>query len=109
MLAITEGGCILMKSANLFNRIVYALILIVFTCCPASAAVLTYQYDTLNRLTRVERSDGSVTVYEYDELGNRKRMVVTNNTSVPRAIFLAHPRAGTSLLPCILPISQQEA
>ncbi len=32
------------------------------------AEVTQYQYDDLHRLTRVERSDGSITTYQYDEL-----------------------------------------
>jgi YD repeat-containing protein len=30
-----------------------------------------YQYDALNRLTRMERSGGTVMEFEYDKMGNR--------------------------------------
>ena len=45
----------------------------------ATAATTQYTYDNLNRLIRVERSGGATTLYEYDVLGNRTRMVVTTS------------------------------
>lgn len=36
-----------------------------------------YTYDDLHRLTSIERDDGSVIYYIYDELGNRTLKVVT--------------------------------
>ncbi len=35
------------------------------------SATTDYYYDALHRLTQVERADGTVTTYEYDDLGNR--------------------------------------
>ena len=32
----------------------------------------TYDYNLMNRLVRVVSHDGTATVYEYDELGNKK-------------------------------------
>ena len=73
-----------------------AIISILF-CLAFSVSVLAgtvqYQYDDLHRLTRVERSDGMVTVYEYDDLGNRTRMLVTSNSSTT-ALFAASPTSG---------------
>lgn len=68
----------------------YKLLLLIITAfilttsVNSFAATLSYQYDNLHRLTRVDRSDGSVTVYQYDELGNRtsKTTTVTNNSPV---------------------------
>jgi len=42
-----------------------------------TAVADTHLYDSLHRLTRVERDDGTVITYEYDELGNRTRKRVT--------------------------------
>jgi len=52
-------------------------------------------YDDLHRLTRVERSDGTVTVYEYDDLGNRTAKVVTALTTTPSAMFSANQINGS--------------
>ena len=38
----------------------------------------TYAYDTMDRLTRVVAKDGTATVYEYDENGNRKTATFAN-------------------------------
>jgi len=52
------------------------LILVVFSFSqpsgnPAFGLTVNYRYDDLSRLTRVERSDGWVTEYQYDVVGNR--------------------------------------
>src|SRR5665213_3627702 len=46
------------------------------------AAQTGYSYDTLNRLTRVAYSDGTVIVYAYDSAGNRLSQVIAN-PSIP--------------------------
>ena len=57
---------------------VFCLLAVVFFSCGISwADTVSYQYDDLYRLTRVERSDGTVIAYQYDEAGNRSRKVVT--------------------------------
>ena len=38
----------------------------------------SYEYDTLNRLTRVTYDGGFQIVYSYDEVGNRTQRVATN-------------------------------
>lgn len=38
---------------------------------------VTYQYDNLNRLSRVTYDDGTRIIYSYDASGNRTRKVVT--------------------------------
>jgi len=43
---------------------------------PAFGLMVNYQYDDLYRLTRVERSDGSVTEYQYDAVGNRLSRII---------------------------------
>ena len=42
----------------------------------ASAAVVTYEYDPLHRLTKVIYDDGTSITYEYDAAGNRVSVVV---------------------------------
>ena len=40
-----------------------------------------YKYDSLNRLDKVIKLDGSIISYQYDEVGNRIGMVITKNSS----------------------------
>ncbi len=58
------------------------IVFILLSSTISFGATITYQYDDLHRLTRVERSDGTVTVYTYDELGNRTSMIVTNPNAI---------------------------
>ncbi|MBI4690780.1 MAG: chitobiase/beta-hexosaminidase C-terminal domain-containing protein [Nitrospirae bacterium] len=58
-------------------------------------ATITYQYDNLNRLTRVERSDGTVVVYQYDANGNRLFKVVTLASDTTPPTTTASPAGGT--------------
>jgi len=75
------------KKIKSFSTIVILLCL-VFSL-PAFAETVKYEYDGLHRLTLVER-DKTITIYEYDDLGNRTSMVVilkddTPITTVPSA------------------------
>ncbi len=45
----------------------------------AFAGITNYHYDDLHRLTRVERSDGTIITYKYDNLGNR----ISKNVTIP--------------------------
>ena len=51
------------------------IILVVFLClhlsAPGSATTAQYTYDNLNRLVKVQYSDGTVIQYSYDAVGNR--------------------------------------
>ncbi|MFA5902496.1 MAG: PKD domain-containing protein [Desulfobacula sp.] len=58
---------------------------------------MLYQYDDLHRLTRVERSNGAITIYNYDELGNRTSKIVTSNTTLT-AHFTGSPTGGQAPL-----------
>ncbi|MDF1553743.1 MAG: PKD domain-containing protein [Deferrisomatales bacterium] len=60
---------------------------------------LQYQHDDLHRLTRVERPDDSVTVYQYDPFGNRTSKVVTGGAGVPTALFAVSQTTGPAPLP----------
>lgn len=55
---------------------------------------IQYQYDNLNRLERIEYPNGTVIVYTYDEVGNRRTQTITNNTTAPTANFSADPTSG---------------
>lgn len=61
---------------------VWLLSIILFVLGPSFdlAAATENYYDDLHRLTRVEHTDGSVTVYNYDDFGNRTSVVTTNST-----------------------------
>ena len=51
-------------------------------------ATISYQYDDFHRLKRIENhSNGTVTVYSYDEVGNRTRKIVTTLGTPPIAEF----------------------
>jgi YD repeat-containing protein len=47
---------------------------------------ITYQYDNLNRLTKVNYSNGTSVVYTYDELGNRQTKTVTAGTDIEEIV-----------------------
>ena len=79
------------KKINGFLTIVILLCLIF--SLPAFAETVKYEYDGLHRLTRVER-DKTLTIYEYDDLGNRTSMVVTLKHETPTALFSASPTSG---------------
>ena len=52
------------------SSIISMLFCLVFSVSTVAAGTTQYQYDDLHRLTRVERSDGTVTVYEFEYTGN---------------------------------------
>ena len=60
-----------------------ALLLLLIATSPALAGQTTYEYDNLNRLTRVSFADGSHTQYGYDFDGNR-----TSRVTVARPTLL---------------------
>ena len=63
------------KSVCLFALLVFSLLM---PFGPhAFGLTVNYQYDDLYRLTAVVRSDGSVTEYQYDAVGNRLSMITT--------------------------------
>ena len=59
----------------------------------ALGLTVNYQYDDLYRLTRVERSDGIVTEYQYDAAGNRLsrviRVIVTGDLNGDTVVTVA--------------------
>src|SRR3989338_6470475 len=60
----------------LMSKLIIAVLLAaVFFCYQASAATITYTYDNLNRLTKVDYGNGTTIDYSYDAAGNRKTLV----------------------------------
>jgi YD repeat-containing protein len=45
----------------------------------AFGLTIKYRFDAFSRLTRVERSDGSITTYTYDAVGNRISKISTTS------------------------------
>lgn len=73
-----------MRSKSKVACMYYFLAIILFfflTIC--NALTIKYSYDDLYRLTRVEHPDGTVIIYNYDNLGNRTSMVVTTPDKKP--------------------------
>lgn len=62
-----------------------AVISLLVSVTGAYAASATYVYDELNRLRRAEYVDGTTIEYTYDEVGNRREVIVSNACSVPVA------------------------
>jgi len=67
--------------------------------CVLSAGVVTYSYDSLNRLTNVNYGNGAVIGYTYDVAGNRLTYsgVVTNDAAAP-TIAIANPTSGPTFV-----------
>lgn len=64
-----------MSLRNVFFILTIMLVLFGFAL-PCFADTITYQYDELNRLIRVEYSNGTVIEYNYDAAGNRITKVI---------------------------------
>ncbi|MDY6944027.1 MAG: PKD domain-containing protein, partial [Pseudomonadota bacterium] len=79
--------------------LVLGLTCFLFCGSASGSATVLYEYDDLHRLTRVERPDGSVTVYEYDDFGNRTSKVVTAAATTPTVLFGANQTSGIAPLP----------
>jgi YD repeat-containing protein len=88
------------------------LILIVFSFLmpfgnQALGLTVNYQYDDLYRLTRVERSDGIVTEYQYDGAGNRLarviKVIITGDLNGDSAVTLADVLMALQIISGITP------
>lgn len=62
------------------------------------AGNIIFHYDPLHRLTQVERSDGVIITFTYDDLGNRRTRTVTAPATAPVAAFAATPTSGPAPL-----------
>ena len=81
-----------MRSGLRFTLLIsMSIITLLFTSLIAShGETITYAYDELNRLRRVEYGDGTVIEYTYDKAGNRLIQIV--DTTPPTTI--ASPSGG---------------
>jgi PKD repeat protein len=87
---------------RLILRVLPTLLLLVAGCllvaAVTNAAVATYTYDELDRLTRVDYDDGTAIVYTYDEIGNRLQTYTLPTYASPKADFTASPINGNNPL-----------
>ena len=60
------------------RRILYTLAILFVTMQAFAQSTNTYEYDNLNRLTKVTYADGTVVQYTYDNVGNRLTKTVTS-------------------------------
>lgn len=60
-------------------RIVCIMALMLATLQAFAQSKTKYEYDELNRLTKVTYSSGAVVTYTYDDLGNRKTKTVNGS------------------------------
>lgn len=58
------------------KRILYTLAIVFVSLQTFAQSKTKYEYDELNRLTKVTYSSGAVVTYTYDDLGNRKTKTV---------------------------------
>lgn len=66
-----------LKSKKVLLLTVVATIAGLVTGGSINAATIQYEYDALNRLTRVTYDDGTKIVYSYDPSGNRSQRIST--------------------------------
>ena len=67
---------------GLASQLAFALAVAAVLACGAADAAVTYTYDTLGRLVRVDYAPGNYVVYQYDPAGNRTA-VGNATTNVP--------------------------
>lgn len=65
-----------------------------FAGASLQAATASYSYDALGRLRKVEYSTGTVAIYDYDNAGNRIRVVTGAAPGVPSSITV--PTSSTT-------------
>ena len=78
------------KKINLATPILFLLLCISIFRSPVFAEEITYEYDELNRLIRVDYPNGYSRFFEFDETGNR----VVAKIAVPRTITVSSGANG---------------
>ena len=66
---------------SLNPRLFLSLGTLLLASLSAWAGQVNYTYDELNRLTRVERDDGTIIEYQYDATGNRTSQIIKKGTT----------------------------
>lgn len=57
------------------------LVTLIEPACIEAQSIKTYQFDILGRIDKVTNPNATTITYQYDEVGNRVGMIVTNNPS----------------------------
>ena len=83
------------KQNNVFLFLFFVFTILFAFGHQAFGLTTNYEYDGQYRLTKVSRSDGTIIQYQYDESGNRKRMLV--NMSATTQYQLLVNKDGTGL------------
>lgn len=65
----------------MIKNIIFQFLFAILVPCLSFASISSYQYDNLHRLTRIERSDGAIITFTYDNLGNRTSKTATSTTA----------------------------
>lgn len=81
-----------MKHTKFFTILISIFILLAWNSSLSTAENILYQYDNLNRLVRVEYSNGTIISYTYDAAGNRLNQAIT---AVPWEYTLTVEKSGT--------------
>ena len=70
----------------------FSVLFLAMMSISAFAETTSYLYDDLHRLTRVERSNGTVITYAYDDLGNRtsKSVTAVSDITGPSLSIISH-------------------
>ena len=55
------------------------LVTLIEPVCIEAQSIKTYQFDNLGRIDKVTNPNATTITYQYDEIGNRIGMIVTNN------------------------------
>lgn len=55
------------------------LVTLIELACIEAQSIKTYQFDNLGRIDKVTNLNATTITYQYDEVGNRIGMIVTNN------------------------------
>jgi hypothetical protein len=75
-----------MRTTLFAVHILLGLLLQAIICLPANGANITYTYDIMGQLTRVEYSDGTVISHVYDKMGNRQSRVTSVVATAPPTV-----------------------
>ncbi|HEY6872712.1 MAG TPA: hypothetical protein VI298_08310 [Geobacteraceae bacterium] len=85
----------MLNKVNQKGRLVILIVICLLLAPVYSAMAVSYQYDDLNRLERVDYDNGTAIIYTYDEVGNRQQTVV----SVPTYTLTATAGSGGNISP----------
>lgn len=70
------------------KKSLFFAVLVLLLCSVSYVSAETYQYDKLNRLTKVIYEDGSYISYEYDASGNLSKIIRTTAQGNRRTYLL---------------------